>query len=794
MNAQAWAVLAGVGFAVFAAGRPAAAGEWAEPMSEFFASHCLDCHSGPDGEGGLDLTTIGTPLADPANFARWVRIHDRVRDGEMPPADYGQPDSGETERFLAGLGEPLRLEQERQWATEGRVRGRRLTNHQLERTLQDLLAIDVPLASLMSEEPRHDGFTNVADHQSISHFHLESHLKVVDHALDAAFDRAGEDGAVWRRDYGPKDLARANPKKRNRDPEMREGLAVVWSSGLIFYGRITSTKVKRDGWYRVTFRASAVKKPADHGVWCSVRSGPCVSSAPLLNWVGSFEATDEPQEWTFETWIPSGQMLEIRPADAKLKRARFQGGQVGVGEGEPQDVPGVALHSMTIERIHPGGDVADVRERLFGDLPMAMRNGRPEVDEAVTAEALRAQWTRFASRAFRRPASDSELARYDELARAVLDSGQSPTDALRAAYRAILCSPRFLYFQEPVGALDGHAIASRLSYLIGNTMPDPQLRRLADEGRLADPDTIRQEVDRLLGTDRGRDFVRDFAGQWLDLVDIDFTEPDRKLYPDFDIVVQNAMLAETHAFLQDLLDRDASVGELLAADYTFLNSRLARFYGLDGVVGDAIRRVALPDGSPRGGLLAHGSILKVTANGTDTSPVLRGVWVSERLLGQPIPPPPENVPAVEPDIRGATTIRELLEKHKSDSSCAGCHRKIDPPGYALENFDAAGRWRDTYVRLSGGRPRPGAVIDASETLPDGRAFAGFDEFRRHVSSDVPMIAKNLAEKWLVYGTGGPVSFADREDVGRIVARAAEHDFGFRSLLHAVATSPTFLTK
>jgi hypothetical protein len=254
------------------------------------------------------------------------------------------------------------------------------------------------------------------------------------------------------------------------------------------------------------------------------------------------------------------------------------------------------------------------------------------------------------------------------------------------------------------------------------------------------------------------------------------------------------MLAETHAFLQDLLNEDGSVTELIDSGHTYLNSRLANFYEIEGVSGDRLRKVQLDTDAVRGGLLTHGSILKVTANGMNTSPVLRGVWVSERLLGQPIPPPPENVPAIEPDIRGATTIREQLEKHKADPSCAGCHRKIDPPGFALESFDAAGRWRERYLGLDGGRRRQGAEVDPGYELPDGRAFEDLAEFQELILEDPRPIARNVAEKLMTYGTGAGIAFADRDVIEDIVDQSADQDFGFRSLLYAVVTSPTFLTK
>jgi hypothetical protein len=377
---------------------------------------------------------------------------------------------------------------------------------------------------------------------------------------------------------------------------------------------------------------------------------------------------------------------------------------------------------------------------------------------------------------------------------AALDEGQDLAGALRVGYRAVLCSPRFLYFTERPGQLDDHAIATRLSYFLTGRTPDESLTRLADSGELHEPSAIRREVERLLSETGGRRFVEDFAAEWLDLDQINFTEPDSKLYPDFDAIVQQSMLDETHTFLETMLRENLSVSHLIASDFTFLNSRLGRFYDIDGVTGDRVRRFKLQPEHHRGGVLTQGAILKVTANGSNTSPVVRGVWVSERLLGQAIPPPPGNVPAIEPDIRGAKTIREMLAKHRSQDSCASCHVKIDPPGFALENYDPAGRWRDRYVRMVDGRRERGSTVDASYAFRDGRSFRDVEEFRSLVVAEPRTLARNVAEKLIVFATGAPISFADRQVVDDIVQQAAKKDFGFRSLVDGVATSPVFLSK
>ena len=767
-----------------------------KPIKSSLRNHCTDCHQGETAEAGFDLDEVERHSDGDLAFAKWVRVHDRVADHEMPPSESSSLSQVERDHFLSALAEDLKRYERNQRNNEGRVQSRRLTNIQLERTLHDLLAIATPLANLMPEEQRVDGFTGVSQSQSMSHFLLESHLKVVDAALTAAMDRLFDPVDPLQRSYTAQQLARSNPKQRCRDPEMIDDLAVVWSSGLVFYGRITSTTVRESGWYRIRFTATSVKQPSGGGVWCSVRSGQCNSGAPLMDWISSFEATEEPVEHVVEAWLPAGHMIEIRPADSTLRKASFRGGQVGAGEGEPQNVPGVALHSMHVEAIFPGGNQLEVQRRLFGDMKIDVNTQGESVKYAGDKpyKDAKAQLIRFARRAFRGPVEEHDLEQYLVWLRQELASGKDPTAALLSTYRAILCSSRFLYLIEERGSLDSEAVASRLSYFLWGSMPDDELLKAATQSDFLQPSQLISQVDRMLRHPRGETFIKDFASQWLDLMDIDFTEPDRKLYPDFDIVVQNSMLAETHQFLQWLLDQDAPVTELVDAKQTFLNSRLANYYGIEGVQGDQMSLVSLSEESHRGGLLSHGSILKVTANGTNTSPVLRGVWVSERLLGVSVAPPPENVPAVEPDIRGARTIREQLSLHLNHVDCRGCHAKMDPPGYALENFDAAGRWQDKYRVIQKGRPRSGATIDAGGVFVDGREFDGFDDFRAQLAEKPLPLARNFAEKLLVYGTGSLLSFSDRDELDRVIEAAEKKHYGIRAILDEVVTSSLFLMK
>ena len=765
----------------------------------FLESNCYDCHQGEDAEADLDLANTDFALSEAESLQRWVRIFDRVKEGEMPPPDYDVVEPSKVDVFTDSLAEAIRGYQSEQQRTIGRVHSRRLTRQQVERTLHDLLGIDIPLAEFLPEESSDYRYSSVSDGQPMSHFQMQSHLAVVDRALDEAFRRAFSDDDTYEKNFDAKGLARKNPKRRCREPELRKGKAVIWNGGVIFYGRLPATTAPEDGWYRFKLSVAALKPPKTGGVWSTIRSGLCVSSAPLLTHITSFEAQTESQEIELEAWLPKGHMLEVRPADATLKRGRFAGGQIGTGEGEPQNIPGIAFDRLTMRRFHQGPTNTQIRQLLFDDLRADWSGDMPRVHTAsaqVDAERL---LLKLAARAFRKPVDRADIDSYINAVHEMLEGGAEFHEALRFGYRAILCSPRFLYFTEQPGKLDAYDVATRLAYFLTGSSPDATLSALAASGALLDSDQLRTQTERLLSEHGGR-FIEDFSAEWLDLQDINASPPNRKLFGAFDPVVQWSMIRETHDFLRHMLEENLSVVQLIDSQHTFLNSRLARYYNMDHVTGGAMQRVVFPDESYRGGLLTHGSILKVTANGSVTSPVLRGIWVSERLLGVPIPPPPGSVPAIEPDIRGATTIREQLEKHRADSACASCHKKIDPPGYALENFDAAGQWRQFYRKKKGAGNRSKTKIDASYRFEDSaggpaREFQDIRDFRKLVASRPKQLAASMIENLVVYATGGPIEFADREVVSSIVDELAKNDqFGLRSIIHAVVASPIFLNK
>jgi Protein of unknown function (DUF1592)/Protein of unknown function (DUF1588)/Protein of unknown function (DUF1585) len=379
-----------------------------------------------------------------------------------------------------------------------------------------------------------------------------------------------------------------------------------------------------------------------------------------------------------------------------------------------------------------------------------------------------------------------------------------------AGYTAIICSPPFLYLEEEPGRLDNYALASRLSFFLWNSPPDEALLEHARSGALAQPGVLRSEAERLLNDSKSRRFVEAFLDYWLDLRNFDATTPSNTLYPDYylDEALAEAALDESRLFFTELLEKNLPARNAVDSDFTYLNERLAVHYGIPGVEGGRMRRVSLPADTVRGGVMTQAIVLKVTANGTTTSPVVRGKWITERILGQIVPPPPSGVPAVDPDTRGAVTIRQQLDKHRADKSCAACHSKIDPPGFALESFDVMGGWRDRYRGDAKDKlPEPGIgkngwpfdfhyalPVESQGQLPDGRTFNDVREFKRLILQDHAQIARNLTRQMVVYATGAPSRFSDRAAIEQILQQTQSDQYGVRSLVHAILESDLFLNK
>ncbi|MFT7640683.1 MAG: hypothetical protein ACI9G1_002427, partial [Pirellulaceae bacterium] len=402
----------------------------------------------------------------------------------------------------------------------------------------------------------------------------------------------------------------------------------------------------------------------------------------------------------------------------------------------------------------------------------------------MSLEQMRAGIASFSRRAYRRPVTSSEVERVVAVVVQRLKAGQSSLDAYSDGLKTVLCSPNFLYLEEEKGdRLSQHALASRLSFFLWSSMPDQRLLDLATENKLQDPAILDAEVERLLNGPKSKSFVKDFLDSWLTLRDLGATPPDRGAFRAYyQYGLKDSMLQETRMFTRHLLRENLSVANYLDSKFTFVNKRLAQLYGMKIPERNEFRLVQLED-RRRGGLLGQASVLTVSANGIDTSPVVRGVWMLDNVLGTPSSPPPPDVEPLDPDTRGAKTIREQLAKHRNVASCNDCHRKIDPLGFALENFDPIGRWRESYGRR--------AKIETAGELPSGEKFEDVVGLKEILVERKEVFVRSLVAKMLAYSLGRKLERADRPHIDRITGELAKRNDGLRDLVKLVVASELF---
>jgi hypothetical protein len=837
-------------------------------MQAFIEQHCAGCHDDVEKKGELDLTSLALDPKDPKNFALWVKVHDRVESGEMPPKKKARPPAGELEGFVHGLASTLSATEQETVAKQGRAMRRRLNRYEYENALRDLL--DAPWLQVRDSLPE-DGeahrFNKVGEALDVSHVQMARYLAAADYALrQVAAKQPARPPTTITRYYAREQRSFTGPMKFSvfntsperatfpvlgfeAQPEVRagkapatvgaadpanrelEGVGLVASTYEPLEPKFTQFKAPVAGHYRLRFNAFSVwvgpgkqvdpKKPDRwwipdlDDVARGRRPEPITvyseTQPRLLRWLGTFDANPDPTVQEIDTWLLAGET--IRPDAARLFRSRPGAGRWQNPLAEKDGQPGVVFRWLEVE-----GPIVDQwptagHRLLFGDLPLQPPAHSGELAVVVSADPARDAarlLQNFLNAAYRRPVPQGELQRFLPVIEHALKTGAGFADAMIAGYTAVLCSPEFVTIDEQPGRLDDYAVASRLAFFLANSAPDAALRAAAARGELHRPDVLRAQTERLLNDPKSERFIDAFLDYWLDLRRIVATAPDESLYPDYyldDLLAESALL-ESQSFFAELVRRDLPARNIVASDFAMVNEKLAAHYGLPAVAGVRLRQVTLPPDSPRGGLMTQAAVLKVTSNGTTTSPVLRGAWIMERILGQPPPPPPPSVPAVEPDIRGAATIRQQLDKHRTQESCAACHTKIDPAGFALEAFDVMGGVRERYRAMGDGvAPQAGIgrggqkfafhlglPVDCTGELPDGRTFTDVRDLKRLLLTDERPIARNLAKQLIVYATGAPVRFSDRPALEKILDRAQARGYGVRTLIHELVQSDLFLHK
>jgi Protein of unknown function (DUF1592)/Protein of unknown function (DUF1588)/Protein of unknown function (DUF1587)/Protein of unknown function (DUF1585)/Protein of unknown function (DUF1595)/Planctomycete cytochrome C len=719
--------------------------------------YCVDCHMTEDAEAGIILDRFETQAAASEDGRTWLRVRDALEGHIMPPRDKPQPSPKEFDALIGWIENDFLAAECGKRSGSGPVVIRRLNRQEYNNTIRDLLGVDLRLADAFPPDDIGFGYDNVGSALNISPIHVEKYLDAAEIALDKAI--VLPDAA----EFPPIELIglKTYPLPPDKAVEFKHAL--------------------KPGRYQADFSL--------------VRVGIAESVPPprLEVGFGKDRRTVDAVRVQDET-VVYRYWLEVAPGDGMVHVSLAPGQERSPNVLKPKEVAanvsgdqryegdrGLHVDSMVVH-----GPVPPLAEKL----PESHRRilfCTPGFGDESRLDCARQVIARFAERAFRRPVPPDELERVLRIFRLAHDRGESYERGVQVALTSVLASPRFLFLVEPEESredrpLSEFELASRLSYFLWSSMPDADLFREASEGTLRR--NLRRQVVRMLDDPRSDRFVENFAGQWLQLRRLGGVTPDKDLFPGFDEKLRNSMRRETEHYFAYILRDNRSVLELLDANYTFVNAALARHYGIEGVTGDHFRLVTLADGR-RGGVLTQASVLTLTSNPNRTSPVKRGQWVLQQLLGTPPPPPPPDVAKLDESQNAAeaASLRERMEVHRSDPQCASCHQQMDPLGFALENFDAVGRWRSMDGPFR---------IDPAGELIGGRKFSDVRELKQLLgSSETKKFARTLVENALTYGLGRGLEAYDYCTVEDIRRRLATDGYRARNIIFGIVESQAF---
>ena len=790
----------------FALAVPAiAADEFVGKVQPLLAKSCYGCHNDKLKTANINLASFHTAASLSTDPETWEKVITKLRDGTMPPPGMPRPKQPDVEAATTLIETELTRAEQSLKPDPGRITARRLNRAEYNNTIRDLLGINIHPADDFPQDDSGYGFDNIADVLSISPVLLERYLKAAETEVRTALFGAPTSKPVALRAQPPSQEFPLFPKAQ---PDYDV-------TGLSAPSALHATmRFPAEGDYQVRValegRRPNGSEPLHIGLWL-----------------------DGKQVQTLTIDAPSdGQSIDLFGAQADVRLHLPAGDHwiaaslLRIYEGLPESYGGAnptkrpvpaASDVMRFVKIPPGAtpdQIADLKkraeERRAKNQVPANRVWVHWVEalgpyNAVTGPAAESQkrlfvcdphqsgcdrkiLTQFAHRAFRRPVEPAELQPYFKLVADARKSGASFKEALAPGLEAILVSPDFLFRIEkddpssearPISQL---ALASRLSYFLWSSMPDDELLHCAEQQQLRKPEVLKAQVNRMLSDPKSHALVENFAGQWLELRRLESVAPDRTKFPLFDDYLRMSMRQETETFFDNMLRHDGSILDLLDAKYTFINEKLATFYGIPNVKGPEFRRVSL-EGTPRGGVLTQASVLTVSSYATRTSPVLRGKWILENFLNQPIPPPPPNVPALDETKIGASgSMRHQMEEHRANPACASCHSKMDPLGFGFENFNAIGEWRT----LDGKFP-----IDPSGKLPDGRTFQTPGELKTLLRKDQNAFAECVTDKLLTYALGRGLERYDHRTVKDISTHVAADDFRFSAIVMDIVNSLPF---
>ncbi len=810
----------------------AAAG--ADQVHHFLSTYCNDCHGAEKQKGDRRFDQLALPVSKVDTLIEIKDILDQINLGEMPPKKSKQPSSDKLKAFIEQANQALTQGREKLASTGGSTVLRRLNRHEYLNTIGDLFSLNMAAFDPTTKFPRDQSaehMENLGDVLQTSGYLLDQYLDAADAVVEKVFaaqEKPKEQAWHFKGEFKTK----SNSDKKRNEYDNRHLLVMECMDSdkhTASFGFINDFEegVPVDGFYEVQVLVKAMnrehpydpmlfgtdsREPFRFGIVPGdAKLGPLDLPQPNQPMLAELALHDGEAEWrTMKVWLDAGHtprfVFPNGPEDARstwFKISEYHkdlwpqfisdddGGKLGIVEAKRLTLSVCKFPHIRIDEVK-------IRGPLFEQWPSVSQQavlGKA----AFTPEKMREILQTFADRAYRRPATDHEMNRLMAVAGKRISTGHSELEGFKAALKTALCSPGFIYLsQDTMEAekdskkrpkLTGNALASRLSYFLWSTMPDAELLKLAESGELTKPEVVIAQTRRMLASPRSDAFVSGFLDSWLNLRNLGGMPPDRKEFEEYySKGFQDAFKQETRMFMRDLIERDASIVNFLDSDYSFLNQPLATHYEL-GELGDPakaheFRKVSFKN-DKRGGLLGMGSVLTITANGIDTSPVTRGVFLLENILGTPPPPPPDDVPAIDPDVRGAKSMRELLSKHRESPNCYGCHQKIDPLGFALENFDAIGDWRPRIEKTK---------IDSSGELPSGEKFEDVAGLKKILVQRKDLFAHMLTDRLLTYACGRRMEVLDEATVEKIVAELAKKEYGLRSLIEAVVTSELFLSR
>ena len=783
-----------------------------EPFEAFLEKHCIRCHGPEKEKGDLRIDRLSRDFKLGADSHQWAEAVEKVNSGEMPPKKEKKPTQDEIAGFVTSLDARLKDGRAARMAARPAVAHYRLSRREYQNTVYDLLGVryDPTKPGELNEDTRWHGFERIGSELSLSPSHVDRYYRAAELVLDRAFPSAnsGEARKIHKtaaelRYGGGKDQQAALDRFGIKRPlryllfpgSTQNAIAPHW------FGR---TGPEHSGLYRVRLQASGVRPIGGQPAHLSIGKR---TSEETVDGVIEFDVTapeDSPQVYEFEVFLEMPATLDFcvvstnvidRRAGAAFRNAlSSRGGYIFTHSSEtlllnpnaPQmfDDKGNGLFSTVLL------DWIEWEGPLVSESEKAKRSDVMPAGDA-TPEALATHLQRFAERAWRRPVQMEELEQYLRAYRAEREAGETTADAYRVALKGVLTSRHFIYLVEgdtaPRERLTEAELASRLSFLLWSSMPDDGLFTALKGGKL-NGDGLKSEVDRMLADPKSTRFIDDFARQWLQLHRLGMFPPDKKLYPAYDAWLETSMRAEPVEFFGEIFKKNLPIDTLIHSDWTVANARLCDFYGLPEPKTGGFQRVSFKPDDRRGGLLAMGAVLGLTSDGTRHRPVHRGVWLSETILGKTPPPPPANVPAIEPNPPQSpkATLREKLEAHRNDANCAACHARIDPLGIAWDNYDAIGQWRTREKVAAGVGEDP--AVNPTGVMPDGRTFKDAEEFKQRLLEDRDKVARAFIEHLCTYGLRRALAFDDQEDVDAIQTEAKKNQYRVKDIVRAVALS------